>query len=248
MGSSVAPVAHFLSKCVNLRLLDFAAPTMDPEVDHDQVKSVYRSLPRSVQAIRWELGDQAIFQNIPTIVLDNICQMSIESRTMMSTPALTLPRLTYFRARDNFTPTRLTFPALKTVCLVPWARDKDLESSPLGLFIQSVAKQITTLQIENSYFFTVVFPVPLIDCCTNLTTLQYDPFTVCVQMSSQSDHPDIVQHTKLTHIYNFISTTAVRSSSRLPLLEPDALEAGRNPESFANGAGLSTRNGGLERE
>ena len=46
MGSSVALVARLLSKCVNLRLLRFAAPTMGPEVGLDQVKSVYRSLRR----------------------------------------------------------------------------------------------------------------------------------------------------------------------------------------------------------
>jgi len=216
VDSSVGSVAHLLSKCVNLRLLYFAARTMDPRAGLGQVKSVYRSLPRGVQAIRWEMDDQFIFQNIPTTVLDNICQMSIESRTIMSTPALTFPRLTYFRARDNFTPTSLAFPALKTVCLMAWERDRDLESSPLGLFIQSVAKQITTLQIESREFFTAVLPVPLINCCTNLTTLKYDPFTVVVRMPSLPDDPDIVQHTKLTHVYNFISVTPVNRNFRLP--------------------------------
>jgi len=216
MDSWVASVAHLLSKCVNLRFLYFAALPLDPEVGLDQVKAVSRSLPRSVQAIRWEMGDRPIFQNIPTIVLDNICQMSIESRAVMSTPALTFPRLTYFRARDNFTPTSLTFPALKTVCLIAWECDRDLESSPLGLFIQSVAKQITTLQIENDKFFTVELHVPLVDCCTNLTTLKYDPSTVCVRMSSLSDDPDIIQHTKLTHVYNFISIIPVSRIFRLP--------------------------------
>ena len=134
----------------------------------------------------------------------------------MSTPALTFPCLTYFRARDNFTPTSLTFPALKTVCLTAWDCDRDLESSPLGLFIQKFAKQITTLQIESNKFFTVELPVPLINCCTNLTTVKYDPFTVCVRMSSLSDDPDIVQHTKLTHVYNFISLIPVNRNLRLP--------------------------------
>jgi hypothetical protein len=204
MGSSVASVAHLLSKCVNLRLLVFAAPTMGPEVGLDQVGSVYRSVPRSVQAVRWVMGDQPIFQNIPTTVLDNICQMSIESRTMMSTPVLTLPRLTYFRAKDPFGPFNLTFPALRSVCFVAWQRNTKLESSPLGLFIQSYAKQITTLRFENGGdFSTMEFPVSLIDCCTNLTTLEYDPFVMC---PLQFNDPDtLVQHTKLTHIHLFIS-------------------------------------------
>jgi len=201
MGSSVASVAHLLTKCVNLRLLVFASPTMGPEAGLDQAGTVYRSLPRSVRAIRWDIGDLPIFRYIPTTALNNICQMSIESITMMSTPALPLPRLTYFRAKDMFAPTNLIFPALRTVCLVTWQRDKELESSPLGLFIQSYAKQITTLQIESVGSYEVDFPVPLIDRCTNLATLKYNPFLVRIRNPPQSIDRDAIQHTKLTHVY-----------------------------------------------
>jgi hypothetical protein len=219
MDSAVPSVARLLSKCLNLRLVVFAAPTktMGPEVDLDQVKSesVYRSLPRSVQAIRWEWGDLPIFQSIPAVVLDNICQMSIESSAMMSTPALTLPRVTHLRAKDVFAPANLTFPALRTVCLVAWGYDTGLESSPLGLFIQRHGQQITTLQIENrSDFGFVQFPVPLLDCCTNLKTLMYDPFEVCARKELRFDpDPDAVQHTKLTHVYLFPSVDLLRMIS-----------------------------------
>jgi len=188
-GDSVAPVTHLLPKCVNLRLL--VLPEMTPELDLDQVESVYRSIPRSVRAIRcWNDDELPMNQHIPTTVLNNLCQMSIASIKKMSGPAVTLPRLTYLRAMDGFAPTNLTLPALRTVCLVAWGSNKELESSPLGLFIQSYAKQITTLQIETP--FEVDFPVPLIDRCTNLATLKYDPFLVRFRNLPQSIDRDAV--------------------------------------------------------
>jgi len=193
----IPSVAPLLSKCVNLRLLIFE---VNPRVDLDQVKTVYRSLPQSVRAIRWDMGGLPIFQHIPTTVLDNICQMSIESGTMVSI-AITLPRLTSLRAKDIFAPTNLTLPALRNVCSVAWQRTRELESSPFGLFIQSYAQQITTLQIEISYSMVVDFPIPLIDCCTNLATLKYDPFMVCIRNPPQSINRAAVQHAKLTHVY-----------------------------------------------
>jgi len=196
-GKSVTPITHLLPKCVNLRLLVFLK--MVPELEFDQVETVYRSLPRSVRAIRWDTFDLPILQCIPTTVLNNICQMSIKSIYLMSGPALTLPRLTYLRATDEFAATNLTLPALRTVCLEAWGRSKELESSPLGLFIQSYAKQITTLQIETP--FEVDFPVPLIGRCTNLATLKYDPFLVRIRNPTQPIDRDAVQHTKLTHVY-----------------------------------------------
>ena len=196
-GKSVTPITHLLPKCANLRLLVF--PKVSPELDLDQVETVYRSLPRSVRAIRWDTFDLPILQWLPTTVLNNIYQMSIKSVDLMSGPALTLPRLTYLHATDEFAPTNLTLPALRTVCLVAWGRDKELESSPLGLFIQSYAQQITRLQIETP--FEVDFPVPLIDRCTNLATLKYDPFLVRIRNPPQSINRDAVQHMKLTHVH-----------------------------------------------
>jgi hypothetical protein len=214
MGRSALLVAHILSKCVNLRLLNCGPPTIGLDSNPDHVMSVHRSLPRGVQAILWRSSTKTILENIPIIVLDNICQMSIESTTIMSTHVLTLPRLTYLRAKASLSPTNLIFPALKTVCLVVKDRRSGLESSPLGLFIQSYAKQITTLQIENAYaHFTVAMPLPLIDCCTNLTTLKYDPFIVSVP------NPPLlntIQHTKLTHIYIFVSTPHKHCSNQPP--------------------------------
>jgi len=198
MDNVAASVAHLLSKCVNLRLLVFE---MGPSVGLDQVEPVYRSIPRSVRAISWNMVDSPLYQHTPTAVLDNISQLSIDSRTMMPTPALTLPRLTYFRAMDMFAPTSLTLPALRTVCMVAWRRNKKLESSPLGLFIQSYAKQITALQIESGGSFEVDFPVPLIYCCTNLEMLKYDPFLIRIRNPPQSIDRDAVQHTKLTHVH-----------------------------------------------
>jgi len=126
MDSSSASVTH-------LRLVVFAAPVVVTDVDFNKVKTVYRSLPRSVRAIRFGADSLPPSQLISTTALDNICQISIESGTMMPASALTLPRLTYFRARDEFAPTNLIFPALRIVCLVAWWRKKELESSPLGL-------------------------------------------------------------------------------------------------------------------
>jgi hypothetical protein len=207
MGRSAPLIPHLLSKCVNLRLLYCESATIGPGFSPDQVMSACRSLPRGVQAFWW-MGCQPKLENIPIIVLDNICQMSIVSTTIMSTHVLTthvltLPRLTYLRAKDSFTPTNLIFPALKTVCLVAYDRGSGLESSPLGLFIQCYAKQVTTLQIENVYGNSIVaMPLPLIDCCTNLTTLKYDPFIVSVPNPPPFN---TTQHTKLTHVYNFVS-------------------------------------------
>jgi len=87
---------------------------------------------------------------------------------------------------------------------------KELESSPLGLFIQSYAKQITTLQIESGGSF-VDFPVLLIDRCMNLTTLKYDPFLVHIRNPPQSIDRDAVQHTKLTHVYLLYNVLLVMS-------------------------------------
>ena len=205
-GGSAPLVADLLSKCVNLRFLYFSEPSIGSVFSPDQVKSIYRSLPRSLQAIRWRRDIQPALENIPVIVLDNICQLSIGSPTMTPTHVLTLPRLTYLRAKDSFQPNNLTFPVLTAVCLVAYDRDSELESSPLGLFIQGCAKQITILQIENDRgIFTVDLPLPLIDCCTNLTTLKCDPFLVRVRRLPGFDDPDTIQHTKLTHVYNFIS-------------------------------------------
>jgi hypothetical protein len=214
MGRSAPFIPHLLSKCVNLRLLYCEPPTIGPDFSPDQVMSVYRSLPRGVQAIHWRSSTKPILENIPIIVLDNICQMSIVSTTIMSTHVLTLPRLTYLRAKDSFTATNLTFPALKTVCLIAYDRNSGLEASPLGLFIQGYAKQITTLQIESGHGYSIVtMSLPLIDCCTNLTTLKYDPFIIRVL------NPPLfntIQHTKLTHVYNFVSNPLKHVVNHLP--------------------------------
>jgi len=199
-GSLVPLATHLLSKCVNLRLLYLEPTRGHPNLSLDQVKSIYRSVPRGVQAIGWGRGTQPMMENIPIIVLDNICHMSIGSTMIMVTHVLTLPRVTYLRAIDSFTPTNLIFPVLKTVCLVAHSRTKRLASSPLGLFIQRHAKQITTLHIDyRRIYSTVEMPLPLIDCCTNLTTLKYDPFIVSTLVNT-------IQHTKLTHVYYFISS------------------------------------------
>jgi hypothetical protein len=214
MGSSAPLVAHLLSKCVNLRLLNCGPPTIGLGSNPDQVMSVHSSFPRGVQTILWRSSNKPTLENIPIIVLDNICQMSIESTTIVSTHVLTLPRLTYLRARDSFTPTNLTFPALKTVCLIPYDCISGLESSPFGLFIQGYAKQITTFQIENHCNHSAVaMPLLLIDCCTNLTTLKYDPFDFMIPNPPLSN---TVQHTKLTHVYNFISNPLKRVICRFP--------------------------------
>jgi hypothetical protein len=216
MDSAVPSVACLLSECVNLRLVVFAAPKSVPKYDLDQFRLVYRALPLSLQAICWKMGNPPIFQTIPAGILDNISQMSIESSTMMSTPPLTLPRVTYLRAKDLFAPTNLTFPSLRTVCMVVFWRTVELESSPFGRFIQRHAKQITTLQIDTGRNFTVVeFPVPLLNCCTNLTTLKYDPFTVCTRNRPLSS--DTFQHTKLTHVFLFLSTPLGSVRPRLHL-------------------------------
>jgi hypothetical protein len=203
-----------LSKCVNLRLLHCEPPIVGLNCDPDQVMLVYRSLPRGVQAIRWRSSARAISEKIPITVLDNICQLSIESPTITSTLVLTLPRLTYLRAKDTFMPTNLTFPALKTVCLMAYDRGSELESSPFGLFIQGYAKQITTFQIENRCkHFIVAMPLPLIDCCTNLTALKYDPFMINLPNPPPFNS---IQHTKLTHVYNFMSNPLKRDVGRSP--------------------------------
>ena len=65
---------------------------------------------------------------------------------------------------------------IKRVSISPVLLIFRLESNPLGSFIQNYANQITTLQIENDGNFRIVdLPVPLIDCCTNPTTLNYEP-------------------------------------------------------------------------
>jgi hypothetical protein len=198
LDRAVPSVAHLLSECVNLRLVVFAAPKRDLRGDLDKLRSVYRSLPRSLRAIRWERNNLPIFQTIPAGILDNICQMSIESSTMMSTLTLAFPHVTYLRTKDLHAPTNLTFPPLRTVCLVCW-RNVDLASSLLGEFIQRHVKQITALQIDTCRNFAMIeFPVPLLDCCTNLTTLKYDPFVVWTRGRPPSK--DTVQHTKLTHL------------------------------------------------
>jgi len=203
MGSLVPVVTHLLSKCVNLRLLYLESTTDGPDLSPYQVRSICRSVPRSVQAIGWGWDTQRMLEDVPIIVLENICHISIESTTIMSTHVLTLPRVTYLRALDSFTPTNLIFPALKTVCLVARGNAYEPESCPLGIFIQSEAKQITTLHIDSdSLSSPVAMPFLLIDRCTNLTTLKYDPFMVRV-----GDPPlvNTTQHTKLTHVYNLIS-------------------------------------------
>lgn len=216
-GGSAPLVTDLLSKCVNLRFLYFAQPSIGPEFSPDQVKLIYRSLPQSLQAICWRGDIQPKLENIPVIVLDNICQMTIESPTMTPTHVLTLPRLTYLRAKDSFKPNNLNFPVLTAVCLVAYDRSSELESSPLGLFIQGCAKQITVLQIENDReSLTVDFPLPLIDCCINLTTLKYDPFLVRVRRLPGFNDPDTIQHTKLTHVYNFISRPLMNVLYHLP--------------------------------
>jgi len=202
MGGLVPLLTHLLSKCVNLRLLRFEAAMVHRDLSPDQVKSVCRSFPRGVQAIGWGWDTQSMLENIPITVLENICHISVAhigSTTIKSKNVLTLPRVTYLRAIDSFTPTNLIFPALKTVCLVVHSHAYRLESCPLGLFIQRHAKQITTLHIDNDsgrLSSIVGMPLLLIDCCTNLTTLKYDPFMVRI---------NTIQHTKLTHIYNLIS-------------------------------------------
>jgi hypothetical protein len=214
MGRPAPLVAHLLSKCVNLRLLYCEPPTIGPDFNPHQVMSVYRSLPRGVQAIHWRRSTEPILGSFPTIMLDNICQLSIGSTTIVSTRVLTLPRLTCLRADDSFTATNLTFPALKTVCLIAYDYGSALESSPFGLFIRSYAKQITTLQIENFRLcFTVEMPLPLIDCCTNLTTLKYDPFTIRVPNPPPFNN---IQHTKLTHVYTFITEFVKYSVKQFP--------------------------------
>ena len=224
-------VADLLSKCVNLRLLYFAHPScfaprsINPDFSPDQVKLIYRSLPRSLQAIRWRRDIWPALENIPVIVLDNICQMSIGSPTIAPTHVLTLPRLTYLRATDSFQPNNLIFPVLTAVCLVAYDRGSELESSPLGLFIQGCAKQITVLQIENHRgFLTVDLPLPLIDCCTNLTTLKYDPFVVRVRRLPGFNDPDTIQHTKLTHVYNFISRPLKTAIHHFPISRTTPLQ------------------------
>ena len=156
MSNLVPLITHLLSKCVNLRLLYLEPTVVRLDFNLDQLKSIFRSVPRGVQAIGWGWDIQPMLENIPIIVLENICHMSIGSTTIMSTHALTLPRVTYLRAMDTFTPTNLVFPALKTVCLVIHGHTEGLESSPLGLFIQRDAKQITTLYIDTSRFFSTV--------------------------------------------------------------------------------------------
>jgi len=223
MGGLVPLLTHLLSKCVNLRLLRFEAAMVHRDLSPDQVKSVCRSFPRGVQAIGWGWDTQRMLENIPITVLENICHISVAhvgSTTIKSTHVLTLPRVTYLRAIDSFTPTNLIFPALKTVCLVVHYHIYGLETCPLALFIQSEAKQITTLHIDSDPLSaTVVMPLLLIDRCTNLTTLKYDPFMV------QVEYPPLVnttQHTKLTHVYNLIShrfrSTFDNIPSSLPLL------------------------------
>jgi len=202
MGGLVPLLTHLLSKCVNLRLLRFEAAMVHRDLSPDQVKSVCRSIPRGVRAISWGWDTRSMLEDIPITVLENICHISVAhigSTTIKSTHVLTLPRVTYLRAIDSFTPTNLIFPALKTVCLVVHSHTYGLESCPLGLFIQRHAKQITTLHIDNDsgrLSSIVEMPLLLIDCCTNLTTLKYDPFMVRI---------NTIQHTKLTHIYNLIS-------------------------------------------
>jgi len=203
MGSLVPLVTHLLSKCVNLRILYLESTMGGPYLSPDQVRSICHSFPRGVQAIGWGWDTQCILEHVPIIVLDNICHMSIGWTTIMSTHVLTLPRVTYLRAIDSFTPTNLIFPALKTVCLVTHYHIFELETCPLALFIQSEAKQITTLHIDSDPLSSpVAMPLLLIDRCTNLTTLKYDPFMVQV-----GDPPLVktIQHTKLTHVYNLIS-------------------------------------------
>jgi len=202
MRSPVLVVTHLLSKCVNLRLLYLESTRGSPDLSPYQVRSICRSIPRGVQAIGWGWDTQRMLEDVPIIVLENICHISIGTIAIMSTHVLTLPRVTYLRAIDSFTPTNLIFPALKTVCLVARSHTNELESSPLGLFIQSEAKQITTLHIDSDRLFsTVKMPLLLINCCTNLTTLKYDPYIVHV---GNPPLANAIQHTKLTHVYNLI--------------------------------------------
>jgi len=77
--------------------------------------------------------------------------------------------------------------------------------------------KITALQIESGGSFEVDFPVPLIDCCTNLETLKYDPFLVRIRNPLQSIDRDAAQHTKLTHVYLVYCPDAVLIAS---LTEP----------------------------
>jgi hypothetical protein len=213
-GWSAPFIPRLLSKCVNLRLLFCEPPTTGPDSSPDKLMSIYHSLPRGVQAICWAGYSEPTLENIPIIMLDNICQMSIRSTTIVSTHVITLPRLTYLRANDSFPPTNFVFPALKAVCFVAYTRVSGLESSPFGLFIQGLAKQITTLQIENGHGnSTVAMPLLLIDCCTNLTTLKYDPFTISVPKPLPFN---TIQHTKLTHVYTFIPYIVKYAANQSP--------------------------------